>query len=531
MLEASTLLRLALPALVGLSLLLRLTGVGFGFPMLVHPDESAVVEPATRMIVEGTLDPGIFDRPNHLSIYLSAALFGPASMLQGEPVAVLRETSPWVLHLVSRLVVVVLGTALVVAAYYLGREFSVRVGYILATLTAVFPLYVTHSHFATPDIPLTLLVTLVMLFALRYMRTRSPWYILLAVVAAALSTIEKYPGVAALLAPVAILVLTLRGRPAVLAASVGATVVGFAAAVVVLSPYLVLRFPDVIAALTAESRAQHLGQDGLGFLGNLGYYAATFYREAGLVVSVASVVGLAALLMRRDARLIPLALSGVFWIGLSVLALHWDRWALPMFVGPLALAAIGLNAAIGYVQLRWNRSRLAAGAVAVAVVIALGAMVLSSASDSVALGLRDTRLAALEALAMAGIRAEESAYDGYTPFNPGAPGTAIRKLASGPDGSIRYAVISSSMYERYVGDSQRYPREARFYRTLLSSEPLMAFAPASQAVAGDRSWWTGILDAVPELRNAAGAIRFLVEAATTEAPLNGPTIQVYRYPP
>jgi hypothetical protein len=530
---AKTLRQLALPALVLLALLLRLTGIQFGLPMLVHPDEWAVVNPATRMAVEGTLDPGFFNRPNHLSIYLSAALFGPASaMLFHESVARVSETSPWALHLVSRLVVVGFGTALVVAAYYLGREFSVRVGYILATLTAILPIYVSHSHFATPDIPLTLLVTLVMLFALRFLRTRSPWYIVLALVAAALSTIEKYPGVASLLAPVAVLGLALRGRPVMLAASLGATVIGFAALVVVLSPYLLLRSSDVIAALTIESGTQHLGADGLGVLGNLGFYATRFYREAGLIASVASAVGLVVLVKRRDARIIPLALSGVFWLGLSLLALHWERWALPMFVGPLALAAIGLDEVIGRMHPRPNRSPFAAAAVAIAIVLSVGAMGLSSASGSVALGLRDTRLAALEYLTRMGIQPDESIYDGYTPFQPGAPGTATWMLTPEAETSTRFAVISSFIYGRYLGDQANHPGKASFYRNLLSNEPLKTFAPARLAVADVQGgWWQGIQDAVPEADNASRAIRFLIHVATTQAPLNGPMIHVFHYPP
>jgi hypothetical protein len=38
MVEASMLQRVVLPALVGLAVLLRLTGVAFGLPMIVHPD-------------------------------------------------------------------------------------------------------------------------------------------------------------------------------------------------------------------------------------------------------------------------------------------------------------------------------------------------------------------------------------------------------------------------------------------------------------------------------------------------------------
>jgi hypothetical protein len=150
----------------------------------------------------------------------------------------------------------------------------------------------------------------------------------------------------------------------------------------------------------------------------------------------------------------------------------------------------------------------------------------------VALGLRDTRLAALEYLTRMGIQPDESIYDGYTPFQPGAPGTATWMLTPEAETSTRFAVISSFIYGRYLGDQANHPGKASFYRNLLSNEPLKTFAPARLAVADVQGgWWQGIQDAVPEADNASRAIRFLIHVATTQAPLNGPMIHVFHYPP
>ena len=284
---------LLLPAIIAVAFVLRIIGIRYGFPLLVHSDEPVVVEPASHLILAHTLDPNFFARPNHFSIYLSAALYLPVSrLLLHQPFSVVHSTSLSDLYLTSRLVVAVLGTVSVLVAYYVGKEFSTRTGYLLAAAFAFFPPFVEHAHYATPDVPLTLLLLLVVLFTIRFLRDSSYLSLGLAVAAGALATTEKYPGALSLLLIVTVVVVVFARQPRKLALTVAGTIIGFGVAVALFAPYLVIRHSEVLANITGQATSGHLGSDGLGLLGNLRFYAHAYYVNSGLLLLIAMFFGL-----------------------------------------------------------------------------------------------------------------------------------------------------------------------------------------------------------------------------------------------
>ena len=62
----------------------------------------------------------------------------------------------------------------------------------------VFPSYVLHSLFITPDVPITLFTLLVIYFTLRYLVKNDEKSIYIAAAFAAINTAEKYPGLISL---------------------------------------------------------------------------------------------------------------------------------------------------------------------------------------------------------------------------------------------------------------------------------------------------------------------------------------------
>jgi hypothetical protein len=527
---------LLLPAIVAVGLVLRILGVRYGFPLLVHSDERAVVQPASHMLLAHTLNPESWARPNHFSIYLSAALYYPLShLVLHQPFSQAFNANPAFFYEISRLVVVVLGTISIVVGYFVGREFNRRTGYLVAGAFAVFPPLVEHAHYATPDVPLTLLLLLVVLFTLRFLRNRSPVYLGLSIVAAALATIEKYPGVLAMLLILASVIVVYRKHLRSLVLWLAGSVLSFCVAVFVFSPFLVLHYSRVLMDLSIQSEPTHLGADGLGWLGNLGFYAHNYYVYSGLLLLLALALGLAALLKRKDIRLIALLFSFGYWLALSKLSLHWDRWALPMYIGPLILACIGIDTAFLYARSRQRLARASWAVGCLAVVVVFGSLFLSSLSRSVALRLPETRVVAGSYLLENGIDKQHAIYDGYTPFSPNNPVSALSmKERADNDQGVRYVVISSEMYDRYLAEPERYAAETDFYRRIMSLQPLQVIAPAGvtadiQQGSADRRGESWI---VPEMANWWNSVRFLNYrvGAPSGSALTGPTIEVFLYP-
>lgn len=141
------------------ALALRLWGINFGFPAIYRPDEDVVVGRAMG-ILHGVIDPHFTNWP-HLYMYLSAAWLALTSPL----FTLFGRGAP---YLAVRLLDAALGAATVIVVYRLGRRgYGELAGLLAAVLLAVAFLPVRDSHFATIDIPLTLVCTTGLLVALQ----------------------------------------------------------------------------------------------------------------------------------------------------------------------------------------------------------------------------------------------------------------------------------------------------------------------------------------------------------------------------
>lgn len=196
-----------------IALMLRVYGLQWGLPNpehlhSYHPDEITVIAPTLGMnIFRGEMNPHFF---NYGSLFLYAVYFARL-FAEGYGWLDFGVTNPnaWIqefakLHLLARWLSVFCGVATVLLVFAWAKRACGRgAAVIAALLLAAFPMHVQHSHFATVDVPLTLLTTLT-LFLLTFADGKNR-PMLLAAFVAGLATAVKYSVAPALWLTIALL--------------------------------------------------------------------------------------------------------------------------------------------------------------------------------------------------------------------------------------------------------------------------------------------------------------------------------------
>lgn len=515
---------LLLLAIFAVAFIIRYIGLKFGKPLLLHSDEGVILNPVLQMTRERSLNPGSFNRPDQIMIGLNFVFLNLVSFLKtGHDVSVSYLSNPFFYTWCARMLTAAAGAFIPVVAYKIGKENAIKFALPAALLFAFFPVYVLHSHYVTPDIPVTLFTLVILLFALRYVRAGQAKYLHLANLFAAVNTAEKYPGLLSfgivLGAILWVQVAQHSGRPGLILKRTlieGLKFFGlYLLCIYILAPNLFIHYGQVLEQLKNEARSTHPGADGLGWWGNLRFYLDNFLGYTNFVVLLLAAVGIVGLFLTRSYTLFFCFYGLAYWVILSKLALHWERWALPMYTFPLLLAAFGL----GWLWQVFKTRSWARAALGLVFSLSLGWSLLYSLSLSINHTYTSTIVAALRYAQASGITPENSVYEGYTPFLPGTP--AIIDPAA-INSNAKYVILSSTMYGRYYREPVRYAQEVAQYEAVRQNATLLReftrSAPASS---------TRVLAWLDDLRYYIG-VR-LGRIAPTRA--FGPTIQIYQTAP
>jgi hypothetical protein len=520
-----------LAVLMAAGLGMRIYKADWGFPLLLHTDEYAITTFPPQMAAHNSIDPIDFERPNHSSIYLNSIVYGLASHLKYH--APLQDTfadHENAYTLISRLLVAVMGVLSILVAFLIGAEFHPRFGVFAALLFTLFPQFVEHSHYATPDISQTLLFQGVMLFAIRYLRTRSAADLLYACACAAFASSEKYPGILSLSSVAAALIIVHRKDKEKLLLMSARAGLDYAVCLFLAAPFLYIRPHLVLLNLVSESRPTHPGHDGLSFFGNLMYYVHTYAFNTSLILAAFGVAGGVAFARKYRTAWIPLMLGFVYWIILSHLPLHWERWDLPMVISPLLFTAYGMHVmweyALGFPRKGGGASGLTVVPLAVASLLVAVVTANLLLKDWVALAdlkATDTRVSGRAILAEKGITEANTLVGHYTPLSPtwkrGFDFITSYRDTAAMQGK-EYALVASNLYGRYFNEPAKYPGEVSFYEKLFTLPLVVDLKPALMP---DRftafSDFSNLAQAYPALRNQFG---------NHPQYSRGPEVRVYR---
>lgn len=513
------------------ALAIRLYSVAFGLPALTDPDELMFELGAYRMIDGGQLNPEWFGHPATTTMYLLALIdvvvlgLGLASgrFSSVENFAAAIYADPGILVLPHRIAIVLIAVVGIALAYRLAtRLFDRPTGLVTAAILAVSPVHITYSQLVRSDMMATVFMLAAMLGALAYARHGSVRALVASGFCVALAITTKWPFAVAFLSLAGAVVLRWRDgleswrRTFMLIAAAAA---GTMAAMVLISPFLIIEWNTVVANLHGEVQPHHLGATGGGLIDNaLWYMRGPFVRAFGITGLALAAIG--AVLAMRSREFVAVAL--VTGIAMFVLAssqnIVWERWVLATVPLLAILVAQGLLwvAALASTQLKLPAVPFAAGALLAATLVPLLIAALADGRER----MNDTRLMAsawLRANAAPGstIFVEHFAFDlvnsefDYV-FPLGILGCQdVRGLlngridnsliasARGGRSNIDYGTVEAeridtcradyvvlSQYARYAAEKERFPSEWSQYSNLIArGEKVAEFRP-QRGVAG-----------------------------------------------
>lgn len=513
------------------ALAIRLYSVAFGLPALTDPDELMFELGAYQMIDGGQLNPEWFGHPATTTMYLLALIdvavlgLGLASgrFSSVENFAAAIYADPGILVLPHRIAIVLIAVVGVALAYRLAtRLFDRPTGLVTVAILAVSPVHITYSQLVRSDMMATVFMLAAMLGALAYARHGSVRALVASGFCVALAITTKWPFAVAFLSLVGAVVLRWhdglesRRRTFMLIAAAAA---GTMAAMVLISPFLLIEWNTVVANLHGEVQPHHLGATGGGLIDNaLWYMRGPFVRAFGITGLALAAIG--AVLAMRSREFVALAL--VTGVAMFVLAssqnIVWERWVLATVPLLAILVALGLLrvATLASTQLKLPAVPFAAGALLAATLVPLLIAAVADGRER----MNDTRLIAsawLRANAAPGstIFVEHFAFDlvksefDYV-FPLGILGCQdVRGLlngridnsliasARGGRSNIDYGTVEAeridtcradyavlSQYARYAAEKERFPREWSQYRDLIARGEKVAEFHPERGVAG-----------------------------------------------
>jgi hypothetical protein len=397
-------------AILGVAIVLRFWGLGFGLPhTLTRPDEEAVFSIAARVLT-GQLNPGFFDWPA-LYIYAVAAAyavyFHVGRFVGWFPpdVDFVAETFkfPAPLFLTARCLSAAMGVLTVWIVYRIGsRLFDRTTALIGAFFLAVAALHVRDSHFGVLDVSATALVMVSFLFTIKYARGGSRGDAILAALWAGLAAATKYnAGLIAL--PGVLAIVTRRESPDVPTSRMQLAVVfcAVAAAGFLLgAPYSLLEWRGFLTGLERISdhlRRGHAAMDGWAWRIHL---TSSLWYGLGWPLLAAGIGGFAIHVWRARGSALLFAMFPVLYFALiGAGQTAFARYILPVVPFLCLAAAYATVEAARFLVRRSDRIALAPVlAWSLAVAIAAPSAWSAVRIDSL-LSRRDNRLLAAEWIA------------------------------------------------------------------------------------------------------------------------------------
>lgn len=469
-----------LGVIIFLALGIRIIGIDWGMPHTnLHPDEVLVFGPAYECALERNFEIYDFYRPNHVSIKLNTLLYIGIQELyfapQGEMDFALNYSEYYTLFITaSRVLNALFSVGVVIFAYLISVSWSKNKALFVALLFAVFPSFVEHAHYITPDTPLLFFLMGVLWAAFRYMNKPTRSWLFWMAFFTALAFCEKYPGAYGCVIIATVVCVTHYKKPIFILRDGAISILFFVLGIMAVSPILLVDLRTVLEVMAGQNKQYHLGADGLNFGETLVFYAKTTAVRMGFVLTCGCLYGIVRSFMKNRKPTILLISLLMYILPISKLSIHWERYTLPIYAVCLMFGTFGVFYLLDDLSRTLKKNRVLTVAV---YLLLLFLPVASLASSAMAVAgsflAPDSRIILQENFAAANITKQNSVYDCNTPLDPGGYYGAFGSFEAGDPTKYKYGrcptfvITSSAQRDLYLeSDPETYGGVANFYRRL-----------------------------------------------------------------
>ena len=478
---------LILALIFAAAVLLRVVGAGWGMPYSnMHPDEGLIFWEAYHCALDRNFEVHQYYRPNHVSIKLNTLLYIGIQELyfapQGQDDFALNYNENFALFTTaSRVMTALFGVGTVILAYFIVLFWGRKQALFAALLFAVFPSFIEHSHYITPDIPLLFFMMGVLWAALCYQRKPSVSWLFWMSFFTALATCEKYPGAYGCVVIAVAVCATHMKKPAMIVKNGCLAILFFVLGILAVSPVLLIDLRNVLEVMAGQNKQYHIGADGLNFRETLLFYTTTAGVHLGLLLTVSSIYGIIKS-FRKNVKLTIILLSFFAYIvPISTLSIHWERYTLPIYAVGLLFGALGafyiLEDLHGLLKKTFPAILIA---YSIFILLPAGSLFAGSIAVTGSFLAPDSRIILQEVFEEVNITTENTVYDCNTPLDPGGFYGAFGDFEAGDPakpkygGGPRFIMTSSAQRDLFlVADPEVYGWIANFYRKLDENYPLV----------------------------------------------------------
>lgn len=479
---------LAVIGLTLLALLVNAWGIPKNLPYMHEVDEQQQIERTVRMATTGNLNPEWFGNPGSTLLYPMTAVyrlvFGPDSQSA-------YEQNFWPFNVIGRAISALYAILVVPLIFLIGRKtYGDIPGLIGAFLYIFYLIAVIHAQLIRTD-SAGALFGLIALWRILEVDEQPSWRNqILAGLAVGLALSSRF-----FTAPLGLLLVAVdllwwfrapeKRNTLWLPALVGLVMapVGFA----LTTPYFILDFQGAITSLRIAGRSTHAGADGLSRPQNLAWYTTQAipqiltWPQYLLAIAGAGIV----VARRRRRELLVLGYLVLFLITITLHALHWARWLIPV----LPVMSLLVGVAIAWLAERFfNTRRAQTGFILVAVVL----LAAWPAYQVILHDIRDskpgTRVVAREWMIENIPAGSRIILEPYTPPLRGTDFDFTENILSLArlgtvdgfrDEGYDYMVVSDETYQRFYNEPDRYAEYIAFYEELFAEgELIQEFRPS-----------------------------------------------------
>lgn len=480
-----------LALIFAIAIILRIVGVGWGMPHNnLHPDEGIIFEQAYQCALNRNFEVHEYYRPNHVTIKLNTLLYIGIQELyfapQGQNDFALNYSQHFALFTTaSRVLTALFGVGIVIFAYFIALFWGRNQALFSVLLFAVFPSFIEHSHYITPDIPLLFFLMGVLWAALCYFRKPSVHWLFWMSFFTALATCEKYPGAYGCAIIAVTVCVTQIKKPIMIARDGFLAILFFVLGIMAVSPILLIDFRNVLEVMAGQNKQYHLGADGLNFGQTLFFYAKTAAVHLGLLLTVSSIYGIVRSFMKNVKQTLILLALLVYIVPISTLSIHWERYTLPIYAAGLLFGAVGAFYILEDLQgVLKNNLKASLVTCFLLFLLPVGSLMAGAMAVTGSFLAPDSRIFLQEVFEEMNVTPSNTVFDSNTPLDPGGYYGVFCNFEAGDPAqykygnSPKYVMTSSSQRDLYLeADPEVYGWIANFYKKLDENYDLVYLFP------------------------------------------------------